>query len=911
MSNRKSLLAAAIALACSVSFSTHVAAEESRKIEIPAGDLRVALESLARQAGIELVYRMDQVNGVKTKGVSGELAPRDAAERLIEGTSLELRVDPSGAMLITAPAPRSTGIRYERDASVQSTSVRSTEPDMRFRVAQVNPSISDATNSSNQQMDANESSSDTKPIVLEEVLVTGSHIRGAQNFSAPVIRFDREDIERSGYATTQELIQSLPQNLNDISDRTSFNGPGALDYAGSGVNLRGLGGDSTLVLVNGRRLAAAGKGDFFDISLIPLSAVERVEVLTDGASAIYGSDAVGGVVNLVLRRDVRGAESRARYGTVTNGNHNEWLAGQMVGHTWGSGQALVSYEYLERSALDGSDRGAGGPDAMLTKISLIPEQQRHGALALVTQRISERLEFSSDLFYSQRSSNGYSDSGWPLNMADGMKQLGGALAFNIDLATGWQARVGGLFNRNDAERNQTFMTTGELVSAEGNSNRLWTADVGVDGALYELPGGEVRVALGGQMRGEYFIERREDHAGDLKRDVGSAYAEVHLPFVGMRNRRSGVQRLEMTVAARYEDYSDFGSAANPKIGLSWSPTDGLNIRSTWGTSFKAPMLMQLNQGYRFATIFEDMFVDSSGRMATGLRWQGNGENLGPQKSTNWTAGFDFAPPALEALSLSATYFNVDYVDRIKGPFPPGYDPYGQALSDPVYDGVAVFHNPDPAYVREIILAARNTGCYTSAWAPCDLLSAADRVAAIVDERDRNLAGVSVSGVDVLIGYSWTNALGDWSAQINGAYLLDNTEKLVPGTPELERMNDVWRPVDLRARASLSFGRGALQTAAFLNYIDGYRDRRTGIIGGPLQRDTVSSWTTLDLTVQYDLAGKLGERRNEVEVSIAANNILNNDPPFVGSLYGVNFDGVNASALGRFVSAQFTVRWGRL
>ena len=128
--------------------------------------------------------------------------------------------------------------------------------------------------------------------------MTGSHIRGAKNHSSPMITVDRQDIERSGYGTTQQLIRSLTQSVNSVSDTTVGSVNGGLDdgegYDGAGLNLRGLGGDSTLVLLNGRRLAAAGRGSFVDVSLIPLSAIERVELLTDGASAIYGSDAVGG-----------------------------------------------------------------------------------------------------------------------------------------------------------------------------------------------------------------------------------------------------------------------------------------------------------------------------------------------------------------------------------------------------------------------------------------------------------------------------------------------------------------------------------------------------------------------------------------------------------------------------------------
>src|SRR6185437_6090175 len=109
----------------------------------------------------------------------------------------------------------------------------------------------------------------------------------------------------------------------------------------TGVNLRGLGNDATLVLINGHRVAPGNtEGNFVDLSMIPLYAVERVEVVTDGASAIYGSDAVGGVVNIILGRNLDGAETRVRYGSVTNGSTTEREVGQTVGHGWDTGSAL-------------------------------------------------------------------------------------------------------------------------------------------------------------------------------------------------------------------------------------------------------------------------------------------------------------------------------------------------------------------------------------------------------------------------------------------------------------------------------------------------------------------------------------------------------------------------------------------
>ncbi|PZO69711.1 MAG: TonB-dependent receptor, partial [Sphingomonas taxi] len=129
----------------------------------------------------------------------------------------------------------------------------------------------------------------------------------------------------------------------------------------SGVNLRGLGSDATLVLVNGRRLAGSGaKADFADLSTIPTAAVDRVEVLLDGGSAIYGSDAVGGVVNIILKSDFEGTETRLRAGGVADGPAGEYGFGQTVGGRWTSGSGLISYEYLDREALPASERPRAG-----------------------------------------------------------------------------------------------------------------------------------------------------------------------------------------------------------------------------------------------------------------------------------------------------------------------------------------------------------------------------------------------------------------------------------------------------------------------------------------------------------------------------------------------------------------------
>lgn len=160
---------------------------------------------------------------------------------------------------------------------------------------------------------------------LDNVVITGSHIRQVDIEGAlPVQVITREEIERSGVTTVEQLLERVPANVNGIN--TALTVGNAISPGLSSANLRGLGGGSTLVLLNGRRLANyAFDGASVDLNSIPLAAIDRVEVLKDGASAIYGSDAIAGVLNFVLRKDYVGAEVSANLAVTQHGGGNSNL----------------------------------------------------------------------------------------------------------------------------------------------------------------------------------------------------------------------------------------------------------------------------------------------------------------------------------------------------------------------------------------------------------------------------------------------------------------------------------------------------------------------------------------------------------------------------------------------------------
>jgi len=200
----------------------------------------------------------------------------------------------------------------------------------------------------------------------EEIVVIGSRIARSGDFQSPspVLEVDRESIEKSGYSNLQQLLEKIPANGNGAFSTRGNNQDSTANGAAS-VSLRGLGADATLVLVNGRRVSISPFAEsittnFVDINSIPVAAIERVEVLKDGASAVYGSDAVAGVVNVVLRKDFRGLELSAGFGNTTESDYEE----QTFSAIWGTGgddsNVTLILDYFKNDTLFNADRGSAG-----------------------------------------------------------------------------------------------------------------------------------------------------------------------------------------------------------------------------------------------------------------------------------------------------------------------------------------------------------------------------------------------------------------------------------------------------------------------------------------------------------------------------------------------------------------------
>lgn len=207
------------------------------------------------------------------------------------------------------------------------------------------------------QDDTNESEADnagTEEVLLEEVIVTGTRIK-RRDFSSPspLTTISREDFEFSGQPTIEEYLNQMPQVQPDFGRTANNPGDGT-----ARLNLRGLGAGRSLVLLNGRRLAPSGVGSAVDVNNLPRSLLARVEIITGGASTVYGSDAIAGVVNFITRQDFDGFGFDASYSVTGEGDSTIYDANFVYGHNLANGRGNITLfaGYYERKPTFASER---------------------------------------------------------------------------------------------------------------------------------------------------------------------------------------------------------------------------------------------------------------------------------------------------------------------------------------------------------------------------------------------------------------------------------------------------------------------------------------------------------------------------------------------------------------------------
>jgi len=351
--------------------------------DLPAQPLARSLKAIGTATNTDVGFSASQVAGLIAPALKADLTVDDALMRVLAGTGLRPRRLGDHTIAIAA-ADTATSESGGQKASPTNVSAPPMVADQ--SIAPEDPGRADSTEMP--------SSAGSKTNDLGEIVVTGTHIHNTEPVT-PVITITHDDIVNQGYTTLDQVIEQLPQNFkagaSQESNPISAAGNGAsLDYGyASGVNLRGLGANATLVLLNGRRLAPTAYGGVTDISQIPVSVIDRVEILTDGASAIYGSDAVAGVVNVITRRDYSGVELGGRVDSMSEGKTPNYGGNVLGGTSWDGGNVVLDFDYEKDNPLLARNRSftATLPDPTM----LLPKSDKSSLYASLQQRFAEQL----------------------------------------------------------------------------------------------------------------------------------------------------------------------------------------------------------------------------------------------------------------------------------------------------------------------------------------------------------------------------------------------------------------------------------------------------------------------------------------------------------------------------------------
>lgn len=864
MGKRRYVIAALLAGTVGMIVPSQVWAQDGQAypFDMPSQDLGDALRSIAARAGWELYAQTDDLNGKVAPAMRGSLTAREAIERLLKGTNLEARFD-RGAVIIRGRATARAAL--------------STPPDG------------------------------------DDIVVTGTRIRRSEPVNS-VVTASRSEIEKSGQSNLGEFIRSLPQNFGGGQNPGIVGGgvQGGSENVGatSALNLRGLGPDATLTLINGHRVAYDGAAQGVDISAIPLAALERIEIVPDGASALYGSDAVGGVANVILRKDFEGAVTSARIWGATDGGAFTEQYDLVTGSKWESGGFMLAGGFNRSTAVTAAQRSY--TQALDGSSTLIPYQKQYSAVFNGHQTLSPNFEFGLDAQYSRRESSFANPT-----TATSDARTNGNIYFprvtsysispviNASVGADWKVSLIGIYGRSLTNVPGNAYAAGTLASTSNvfYDNRLYTVELRGDGTIFSLPGGNIGLAVGGGYRGFSLRSKSAIAFGATtinllnihhRENVEYAFGEISVPIFGPGNRQPFFDMLQLSAAVRYERYEGLADVASPKLGVVYRPTPSVTIKGSWGKSFKAPTFYQRYKVYQALLIgAADLGQDGVIGDKVLLYLAGGNPDLKPERASTWTVSAAFAPTSVPGLRFEANYYNIKYRNRVVNPLTSTVG----LFSSSTYSSL-ITYSPSAALLDQLIAPAAGAfGLQNFTGQPYDPAT----VYAVVDARAQNTAYQAIQGIDLSARYAFDLAAGG-TLDLNaaGSYI-DSNRRLLAGQPTTPTAGVIFYPPHWRARGGATFEQGNVTISGFLNYVGGVTDNRQQ----PQLR--ISSFVSTDLVAK--VSGTDGIFRG-ADLTLAVSNLFNRKPETIrtSSLIDPPYDSTNYPALGRVISATITKRW---
>jgi outer membrane receptor protein involved in Fe transport len=861
------MLSLAATAGCVVSLTdVHAQAQQSTagavRFDIPAGSLAAALDSFAEQSGLQIVS--DQpLQGIRVPALQGRLAPEEALRRLLRGSGFTYkRINAQTFVLKKQPVP--PGPRRGAAGQNASGATQASEPEVRE---------------------------------LAGVTVTGTRIRGGSTPS-PVITIGSEQIQQEGFSDLGEVIRRVPQNFSGgqnpgVQAGANVSGNNYNATGGSSLNLRGLGPDATLTLLNGRRMSYAGTAQAVDISAIPVEAVERLEIVPDGASAIYGSDAVGGVANVILKRDFEGVTVGTRYGGATEGGLTTREYRATAGTVWSTGGLIVAGMKTSNDPIYSDQRDYA--QSMYRPSTLWQRNDLRSGLLSLHQSLGNSIELRLDGLRSDRSiMTGTAYPGVYYHNAPEIDTTLVSPSLEWYLANDWSLTVNAAFGRDKILNHQQTVSAGtgaissNTIDTYVDKGRSY--EIGAEGRLFALPGGDARLAVGTGYRYNGFdhtFSHTPIAAGDESSRFG--YAELSLPVIGPGQGVHGVESLALTGAIRTEDYRTYGRVNTPKFGLIYSPNANFTIKTSWGRSFKAPRFLQ-RYSAQYVLYYPQTTFGGTGYPAdaTALYRTGGGDDLRPERARTWSTSLAFHPDVLPGLEAELTWFDINYTERVLQPITSGV-----ILGNPIY---AKFIDYDPTEPAKAAAVASASNLYNYVGAPYD----ASKVVAIIDDRYVNAARQKIKGVD--LSGSYRSDLGAGQLTIRGsASWLDSTQATTPGQSPYDLSGTLFFPARLSGRIGAVWTHGGFSASFFGNYKGGVTD--------PSDDNKGASFTTFDAALRYGTGERDGPWSN-VTMELSAQNLFDRAPPLFSplSLADAPYDSTNYSAVGRFLSLSLSKHW---
>ena len=767
-----------------------------------------------------------------------------------------------------------------------------------------------------------------------KITVTGSRIKRSDVEGAlPITVITREQIELSGESNAADFIRNLTFNSSGSFRPQS----GSSAQGEATVSLRGLGSSRTLVLIDNRRLPKSpATGSSQNLSTLPMGAIERIEVLSDGASAVYGSDAIGGVINIITRSDYQGAElmlGAAEVSIPRNGGEREEgsvifgaasdRSSLLAGVSWNDREIVFARDFPWVSPgasvygnsfttiTDGFDNQdfasfTGGCDFPGTGFYTVPNSsspngtrcaydftlvsadeastENKSFYAKATHEINDNWELWANTTFSQSESFGryapVPDSSYfgaaltansPNNPTNPNSPLydpslgldpqavnwwhrfdalgardGTVTAQQLDFLIGTTGQVGnaevefGLRHtdnrNNDVGRNYLLRSSAFALIEDGSYNLLdpFNAPEDVLNAmritifreskydqdelfgsvafdLFDMDGGPVSMYIGAEYREEKYADQYDPQseagqvggsagnsaAGD--RDVTSVFFEALFPVL---------DNLEINLAGRYDDYSDFGDNFSPKLSVRWQPLDNLTLRGSYGQGFRAPTLDILTQKPSFsATSVRDPQSCINQGQDPGCSLQINdtiqaNPGLQPEDSDQFSLGVAYEP--VDWFNFTVDYWNIEISNRIRS-FGAQFLINEELNGRPGVPGLGCLRSPNGSI----------TQCFTGFG---------------------NQGLVETSGLDLNARFTYEVLGGNMTSNLQLSHLLDQS---VDGGDELVKTPGV---PENRAVLSNTYAYGDWSLAYNINYI-GDQDADSA-------NDSAPSWTTHDVQVNY-------------------------------------------------------------